>query len=214
VDFWDRLDAVADRWNVLRHPFYLRWSEGTLTRSELACYAGQYAHAVDALAAAARDVARRSPSASNERHAAEEEAHVSLWSDFREAVGSTPAAPLRETAECARAWADPDRSELRTLVALYAIESAQPAISETKRTGLVERYGFEPGPATRYFDVHTVLDVEHAGAAQEAIAEARERTASPDRAAEDDVLVAEAERVLSANWRLLDGVDRVSAEAR
>jgi len=214
VDFWDRLDAVADRWNVLRHPFYLRWSEGTMTRPELAFYAGQYAYAVEALAAATSDLARRSPSTGNERHAAEEEAHVSLWAGFQEAVGSSGAEPLPETADCARAWADPDRSELRTLVSLYAIESAQPAISETKRTGLVERYGFEPGPATRYFDVHAVLDVEHARVARGAIAEAREPATSPDRDGEDDALVAEAERVLSANWRLLDGVDRVSAETR
>ena len=200
MDFWDRLDAVADRWNVLRHPFYLRWSEGTMTRPELAFYAGQYAYAVEALAAATSDLARRS--------------HVSLWAGFQEAVGSSGAEPLPETADCARAWADPDRSELRTLVSLYAIESAQPAISETKRTGLVERYGFEPGPATRYFDVHAVLDVEHARVARGAIAEAREPATSPDRDGEDDALVAEAERVLSANWRLLDGVDRVSAETR
>ena len=35
MNFWDRLDEVAKRWNVLRHPFYVRWSEGTLTREEL-----------------------------------------------------------------------------------------------------------------------------------------------------------------------------------
>ena len=53
MEFWDRLDAVAERFDVLRHPFYVRWSEGTLRRDELALYAGQYAHAVKALAAAA-----------------------------------------------------------------------------------------------------------------------------------------------------------------
>ena len=51
MDLWQRLDDVADRWNVLSHPFYQRWSEGELSSSELAFYAGQYAHAVDALAA-------------------------------------------------------------------------------------------------------------------------------------------------------------------
>ncbi len=33
MDLIARLDAVRERWNVLRHPFYLRWSAGTLERS-------------------------------------------------------------------------------------------------------------------------------------------------------------------------------------
>ncbi len=212
MNFWDRLDQVAKRWNVLRHPFYVRWSEGTLTREELALYAGQYAHAVEALAAGTRRVATLAPAATAEEHAVEEEAHVELWGEFAAAVGSGKeprsggmAAPLPETAECVRAWADPDRALLPTLVALYAIESAQPAISATKRIGLVERYGFEPGPATAYFDVHAVRDLEHARAGRETIT---------DVGIEDaDALAAEAERVLKANWRLLDGVERACAAA-
>jgi pyrroloquinoline-quinone synthase len=200
MDFWSRLDDVADRWNVLRHPFYVRWSEGALTREELALYAGQYAHAVTALAAGTRRVAALAPDA--DAHAAEEEAHVALWDDFARALGSQPAPPLAETADCVDAWSDPDRDLLPTLVALYAVEAAQPAISETKRVGLVERYGFERGPDTAYFDVHAVRDVEHAREGRAAIAELL------DDGVDEDALVAEAERALSANWRLLDGVDR------
>jgi pyrroloquinoline-quinone synthase len=200
ADFWSRLDDVADRWNVLRHPFYVRWSEGTLTRDELALYAAQYAHAVRALAAGTRRVAELAPDA--DAHAAEEEAHVAVWDDFARAVGSEPASALAETADCVDAWSDPDRDLLPTLVALYAVEAAQPAISETKRIGLVDRYGFERGPATAYFDVHAVRDVEHAREGRAAIADLL------GDEVDEDALVAEAERALSANWRLLDGVDR------
>ena len=205
MDFWNRLDQVADRWNVLRHPFYVRWSEGELTRDELALYAAQYAHAVEALAAGTRRAADLDPASGP--HAAEEEAHVALWDDFARAVGSEPAAPLAETADCVAAWSDPDRDLLPTLVALYAVEAAQPAISDTKRLGLVERYGFESGRATAYFDVHAVRDVEHAREGREAIAE----LLADDT--DTDALVAEAERALRANWRLLDGVDRASGAA-
>jgi pyrroloquinoline-quinone synthase len=201
MDLWNRLDAVADRWNVLRHPFYVRWTEGTLTRDELALYAAQYAYAVEALAAGTRHAAELAPSPTAEEHAAEEESHVALWQDFAAALGSAPAPASPDTAECVRAWSDPERDLLSTLVALYAVESAQPAISETKRTGLVEQYGFEPGPATAYFDVHAVRDLEHARAGREAIAELL------DDATDEDALVAEAEWALAANWRLLDGVD-------
>jgi pyrroloquinoline-quinone synthase len=207
MDFWNRLDQVANRWNVLRHPFYVRWSEGTLTRAELALYAAQYAHTVEALAAGTRRAAALDPSPTAEEHAAEEEAHVALWGEFATAVGAAPAEPLAETSDCTRAWADPERALLPTLVALYAVESAQPAISETKRTGLVERYGFTPGAATAYFDLHAVRDLEHARAGREAIA------ALLDDSEDHGALVAEAERALSANWRLLDGVDRACAAA-
>ena len=57
MEFFAELDAVRERWNVLDHPFYTRWSEGTLTHDELAYYSGQYRHAVVALAAATRRAA-------------------------------------------------------------------------------------------------------------------------------------------------------------
>ena len=189
------LDAVRERWDVLRHPFYTRWSRGELSRDDLARYAGQYRHAVVALADAAD--AARSP------HAAEERAHVALWDEFAGAVGAEPdAAPLPETVVCAAAWAGEGRDELASVAALYALESAQPAISETKRDGLVRFYGYAPdSAATRYFDVHATRDREHA-------AEGRAELSA--RATDDDVarLVAEAEAVLQANWTLLDGVQR------
>ena len=49
----ERIDDARRRWNVLDHPFYLRWERGELTRDELAFYAGEYRHAVVALADAA-----------------------------------------------------------------------------------------------------------------------------------------------------------------
>ena len=52
MDFWTSLEQIARRHDVLRHPFYQRWSAGELTTGELADYAGQYRHAVVALAEA------------------------------------------------------------------------------------------------------------------------------------------------------------------
>ena len=54
---------------------------------------------------------------------------------------------------------------------LYAIESAQPAISRTKLDGLVEHYGFEEGPATEYFSLHSERDHEHAAQSRQLIEE-------------------------------------------
>ena len=186
---FDQIAAVREAWDVLRHPFYVRWSLGELTRDELARYAGQYRHAVVALAEAAER--------SGAEHAAEEREHVALWDDFLHAVGGrVDDSPMPETAACAAAWSCRERDELSAQAALYAIEASQPAISETKRDGLLRHYGCE---ATEYFDVHAELDHHHA-------ADGAQRLAA--LAAPDDTprLVAAAEDALRANWTLLDGV--------
>jgi pyrroloquinoline-quinone synthase len=195
ITFFDRVDEIRSRWDVLRHPFYERWTRGELSPGELAFYAGQYRHAVVALA----DSAARAGDVS---HAAEERSHVAMWDGFLRSVGGdADAAPTPETAACAAAWSDGSRDRAATLATLYAIEAAQPAISETKRTGLLEHYGAAPdSDATRYFDVHTVLDHAHA-------AGNRERLVAVMQPADEDRLLADVERVLEANWQLLDGVE-------
>ena len=196
-----QIEAVREAWDVLRHPFYARWSRGELTRDELARYAGQYRHAVVALADAAERVG--SP------HADEERAHVDLWDGFVDAVGGcTDADALPETRACAAAWTGYDRDPLAGLAALYAIEASQPAISETKRAGLVRFYACATdSEATRYFDVHAERDHEHA-------AEGRAQLAASATADDTPRLVAAAEDALRANWRLLDGVERACERQR
>jgi pyrroloquinoline quinone (PQQ) biosynthesis protein C len=149
-------------------------------------------------AAAAADPALASQLAA---HAKEESDHVALWDGFARAVGADPdAEPLPETADCAATWAGADRPLLDRLVGMYAIESAQPAIAETKRAGLIEHYGVSDPQATAYFDIHVERDVEHA-------AEGRAMIQERLTADQEDSLLATAEAVLAANWRLLDGVE-------
>jgi len=208
MTFWDRLDRIAADWNVLEHPFYTRWSRGELTRDELAAYSGQYRHAVVALADAAAAGAPANDAGTTEHlreHAAEEAEHVALWDRFVDAVGGdADAAPAPETLICAHAWAREGRTSAATLAALYAIESAQPAIARTKLRGLVDHYGFEQGDATTYFDVHATLDHEHAAAH-------RERLEQEVGNGSDEELLAAAREVLAGNWALLDGMERRAA---
>ncbi len=207
MTFWDRLDRVADDWSVLRHSFYERWSRGELTRAELAHYSGQYRHAVVALASAATAAQTHPDAATQEHlrdHSAEEAEHVELWDRFVEAAGGDSGAQAApETLVCATTWARAGRSADETLAALYAIESAQPAIAETKLRGLVDHYGFEQGDGTVYFDVHATLDHEHAAAHRELLEEAVGQ-------GRDDELIAAARAALAANWALLDGVERTA----
>jgi pyrroloquinoline-quinone synthase len=197
---WERIERSRARWDVLRHPFYIRWSNGQLTREELARYSGQYRHAVEAIAEISASVAEAMPERSElRRHAAEELGHVRLWDGFvEESGGSVAAEPTAETAECVRAWTEP-ASTAELLARLYAIESGQPQISLTKREGLLGRYGFGDGAGTAYFRVHATRDVAHAAEVRELIEEVA------DGGSEDE-LVAAAESAFRANWRLLDGV--------
>ena len=197
---WERIERSRERWDVLRHPFYRRWSAGELTGEQLARYSGQYRRAVEAIATLSEAAAGALPGRLElRRHAAEEAAHVRLWDGFLEASGGDAAdEPTPETDACVRAWtAEEDLAG--SLVRLYAIESGQPEISRTKRDGLLDRYGFSDGPATAYFRVHETRDVEHAEEVRELIEEL-----VPE--AEEDSLVAAAESAFRANWRLLDGV--------
>jgi pyrroloquinoline-quinone synthase len=203
VEFWNRLEEVRERYDVLRHPFYVRWSEGSLTIEELARYSGQYRHAVVALAGATA-AAARSPEAGSDApelsdHAAEEAAHIELWDEFVSTVGGEAAAePSAETRACAEAWSGEEaRPFLHTLVAVYTVESTQPAISATKQAGLARHYDI---PSAAYFDVHRRRDVEHS--------EDIRRLIEPRLGdADQDALISTAEDVLRANWRLLDGVE-------
>lgn len=187
-----RIEAVKDRWNVLRHPFYRRWECGELTRDELAYYAGEYRHAVTALAGLAS-------TSSDPGHAAEEAAHIDLWDDFAAALAADlERTPRAETQACVDAWT---ADGLEGVGALYAIESSQPEISQTKLEGLTRWYGFKrETDATRYFELHAERDHEHAELSRSVLA-------TQVRPEDEDRVVAAAERALRGNWKLLDGVE-------
>jgi pyrroloquinoline-quinone synthase len=199
---WDRIEHSRSRWDVLCHPFYRRWSAGELTVEELGRYSGQYRHAVKAIATMSAAAAEAAPERGElSRHADEERSHVRLWDGFVAAVGGrTDAEPTPETELCARAWTA-DHGLLPCLARLYAIESGQPAISRTKRHGLVRFYGIDGGAATAYFRVHESRDATHAAETRELIEEL-----VPAGSKQEDAVVAAAESAFRANWRLLDGV--------
>ncbi|MGH2736863.1 MAG: iron-containing redox enzyme family protein [Actinomycetota bacterium] len=209
-----RLDRAVAPKKLLEHPFYEAWAAGTLTRGDLAFYAGQYWRQVEAFPGYLDRAAQRFDGATRgdlETNLADEldGDHQGLWLRFAEAVGAstaeiTAAEPVPETRTCVDAFgAAPERSGLFALGMLYGYESQTPEVARTKASGLRDHYGID-GPAIEYFELHGELDVRHAGDLAAAIA--REATSDEDLNEAEAGAAAGAEAV----WTLLDGVARVT----
>ncbi|HEY3172749.1 MAG TPA: CADD family putative folate metabolism protein [Thermoanaerobaculia bacterium] len=216
-EFLNALDALVGEKHLLKHPFYVLWNQGKLTRENIREYAiSYYPHVlafptyVSGVHSGCDDSALRRELLEN---LVEEEGgpanHPALWRRFAAALGAreTDLSARPRTPEVAAAIAEFRRatregSVAEGLAALYAYESQIPEISRTKREGLAAFYGIEDAEATRFFSVHEEADVWHRQVERDALG--RVATSPADR----EKALAAAEKCLDALRGILDGVMR------
>lgn len=210
----DLLAAVMQH-SMLKHPFYVAWSEGKLSKSVLQEYAKQYyAHVrafptyVSAVHSHCEDLETRQLLLENlveEEQGAEN--HPELWLRFAERLGVTReevknAELLPQTkASVARLKQLTQSEDYREgLAALYAYESQIPEVAQTKRAGLKEFYGIDDERGVSFFRVHESIDLLHQQVERRILAK---ECKTPD---DQDRVTAAASAGAQALWSFLDGV--------
>jgi pyrroloquinoline-quinone synthase len=210
----DQLDALIKRRSILRHPFYLAWQRGELTREQFATYAEIYYPHVAAFPQYLRNTISCTTDDNTRNELAQNLAdelgkpapHPELWLDFAESVG-VDRTKLHSSAPSAKASSVvttfttlTSRDTASALAALYAYESQQPVVASEKLRGLRDYYGITDEEATRYFSVHATADIAHCGGERAALARELERGVDVDK------IMSAASDALDAYWGLLDEV--------
>ena len=217
----DKIDNDIAEKHLLKHPFYLAWTRGELSKGALTDYARQYYHHVaafptylSAVHAKCDDQPTRQQILSN---LIDEEAgspnHPELWKQFAKGFGVedldlTETEKQTETKNLIGTLRSVcgERSTAEGLAALYAYESQIPAICESKIDGLKKHYGFTDPKHYEYFSVHIEADREHSAVERKMLS-----TYIDDQ--NIDNVRASAQHVLEALWKMLSGVCRRHAIA-
>ena len=219
--YLDKIDNDIAAKHLLKHPFYLAWTRGELSKEALTDYARQYYHHVaafptylSAVHANCEDQATRKQLLSN---LIDEEAgspnHPELWKKFARGLGV-------EEIDLVRTEKQPETKNLidtfrsvcgqgstaEGLAAFYAYESQIPAICESKIDGLKKHYRFTKPEQYEYFTVHIEADREHSAAERDLLSRYVD-----DRNFES--VKVSVSRVLDALLEMLSGVCRRHAIA-
>jgi pyrroloquinoline-quinone synthase len=220
-NYLDEIDNDIAAKHLLKHPFYLAWTRGELSKEALTDYARQYYHHVAAFPTYLSAVHARCDDRDTRKqllnNLIDEEAgspnHPELWLDFAEALGVAQA-----DVQKAEKWPETknlidtfrsvclDASTAEGLGALYAYENQIPTICESKIDGLKKHYGFTDPKHYQYFAVHIEADREHSAT------ERRMLDAYVNRRNFRSIK-ASVNRVLDALWEMLSGVCRRHAIA-
>ena len=208
----ESLDKLVEKYHLLKHPFYQAWTQGKLSKDDLALYAEQYYQHVRAFPENLKRLASRTDGglATLVQENLSEELdpvapHPMLWRQFAQCLGVSEAAldgasPLPGIAALLDSFDEISGhgAMAQAVAAFYAYEAQVPEIAAQKIAGLRRFYGITESRGLAYFAVHQEADVRHRGAW-------RAWLAGQKNIDEVGVLCA-AERSLKALWGALDAV--------
>ncbi|HSF27517.1 MAG TPA: iron-containing redox enzyme family protein [Nitrosopumilaceae archaeon] len=165
-----RIDELIEKQSLLKHPFYVMWSEGNLTIDSLNGYSKEYFQLVKAVPSFVNTIVQQSSDTvkselvSNQKEEAE---HIKSWTKFASALGVS-----QEELEKYNGFEKTRKavSELSSLMnsfeggaaAMYALEQEIPKISLSKIEGLRKFYDITNDDAIEYFRLHAEADIRHA----------------------------------------------------
>ena len=220
--FFDQLDAVIAKYDLLCHPFYRAWAAGELTRDDLREYARQYYHHVEAFPCYLAELALRLDEGELRRavlanmcdekgtegvSAKDSVPHSELWLDFAEGMGARrdmrlhlPVAEMRELIRYFHRVASEGTPE-EALAAFYAYESQVPRVAKEKARGLRDMYGADD-KTCGYFTLHATADIYHSNVWRMQLE--KRLAANPEAAG---AALDAAEHTAKLLWQALDGIE-------
>ena len=207
----DSIDAALDGRRLLTHPFYRRWTAGTLGMDELRGYTAQYRHVeraqprwLEGIAARLEDEDARA----NVTRVLDDELdadgpHADLFDVFAATIGAAdevaPSSATRALIDTVDALvAAGPASGLSGLLA-YEVQSSE--VSREKADGLRRHFAVD-GDGTAFWDTHAQLDKKHSSWLLHAL----ERIDEPA-----DAATAAAGAAAQAWWAFLDEREAASA---
>jgi pyrroloquinoline-quinone synthase len=215
TQFENELLAAVMDYSMLKHPFYVAWSEGKLSKSVLAEYAKQYYAHVRAFPTYVSSVHSRCEDLSIRQELLEnlieeergDENHPELWLRFAESLGvdrtDVKDAQLlpatKASVDCLKQLTQSEDFR-QGLGALYAYESQIPEVARTKREGLKNFYGISDERAVSFFTVHESIDILHQKIEMQML---KRQCQTPDERARTISAAREAAKAL---WKFLDGI--------
>ena len=218
------INAIISAKHLLKHPFYVAWTDGKLTKELLRHYAEQYFYNVLAEPTYLSAVHFNTPHVHSESNSGDisvrqevlknlideehgDNNHPALWKKFAFALGANDkslanAAALPNTEKLVSTFRDIclNRPFYAGLAALHAFESQVPDVAAVKIDGLAKFYGMKNPADYEFFTVHQKADVYHSQAEWALI----ERFADTEEK-QNEVLAATKE-ACDALWGFLDGI--------
>jgi pyrroloquinoline-quinone synthase len=165
-----KIDELIEKQSLLKHPFYVMWSEGKLTIDSLNGYSKEYFQLVKAVPSFVSAITKRGSDAVKnelESNQKEESEHIRPWMKFADSLGVSQDElekydGLEKTRKAISELSSLMNSFEGGAAAMYALEQEIPKISLSKIDGLRKFYDISNDTAIEYFRLHAEADIRHA----------------------------------------------------